>query len=111
MTPDVSSPVVYDGLVFLARENGALACLDAATGEKLVEKRYMADRQRSTPVAVDGKLVITDRSGKVFLVKADSSIDQVSMIDLGEEITASPAVASGQIYVRTFDALYAFGKK
>lgn len=110
VTPDVASPVYYKGRVFLARENGALACLDADTGKKLIEKRYMADKQRSTPVAVDDKLVITARDGKVFLVKADESLEEISSIDLGEETTASPAIANGKIFIRTFEALYAFGE-
>ena len=111
ITPDVATPIIYNGFVFLARENGVMACLEATTGKKLVEKRYMADKHRSTPVAVDGKLVVTDRSGKVILVKADESLKEISSIELGEETTASPAVSSGKIFVRTFEAIYAFGEK
>jgi outer membrane protein assembly factor BamB len=111
VTPDVATPIYYRDRIFLARENGTLACLDADSGEKLVEKRYMADKHRSTPVAVDEKLVITDRSGKVILVQADDSLNEISSIELGEETTASPAVSGGKIFVRTFDALYAFGEK
>ena len=111
VTPDVATPVSYQDRIFLARENGALACLDASNGKKLIEKRYMADKHRSTPVAVDGKLVIVDRSGKVILVKADESLEELSSIDLGEETLSSPAVSGGVIFVRTFDALYAFGEK
>ncbi len=109
VTPDVATPVYYQDRIFLARENGALACLDAETGKKLTEKRYMADKHRSTPVAVDGKLVITDRAGRVILVKADESLEEISSIDLGEETLSSPAVSNGKLFVRTFDALYAFG--
>ena len=111
ITPDVATPVVYNDRVFLAREKGTLACLDLKTGKKLIEQRYMADKHRSTPVAVDGKLVLTDRSGKVMLIKADESLEKISEIELGEETTASPAIAGGKIFVRTFDALYAFGEK
>lgn len=71
----------------------------------------MADKHRSTPVAVDNKLIITDRSGKVILVKADQTLEKLSSIDLGEEMTASPAVYDGKIFVRTFEAIYAFGEK
>jgi len=110
VTPDVATPVAYGKFIFLARENGTLACLDSGNGEKLVEKRYMSDKHRSTPVAVDGKLVIADRSGKVILVSANETLEEVSSIELGEETTASPAVANGKIFIRTFEALYAFGE-
>src|SRR4029077_11199568 len=33
--PDVPSPLVHDGLVYLGRENGILHCLDARTGKEL----------------------------------------------------------------------------
>lgn len=111
VTPDVATPLIYGDFVFLARENGALACLDFKTGEKLIEKRYLADRHRSTPVAVDGKLVITGRDGRVFLIKANKELTELSSIALGEETTASPAVSGGKIFVRTFEALYAFGNQ
>ena len=111
ITSDVASPVVYDDLIFLARKNGAIACLDAKSGETLIEKRYLAGKHRSTPVAVDGKLVCTGRDGKVFLIEADKDLKEVSSIELGEETTASPAVANGKIFIRTFEALYAFGEK
>lgn len=111
VTPDVATPVIYKDRIFLARENGTFACLDAKSGKKLVEKRYMADKHRSTPVAVDGKLVVTDRSGKVLLIQADENLKEISSIDLQEETTASPAVSGGKIFVRTFRGLYAFGEK
>jgi outer membrane protein assembly factor BamB len=71
----------------------------------------MADKHRSTPVAVDGKLVIADRSGKVILVRADQDLEMLSSIELGEETLSSPAISNGKIFIRTFEALYAFGKK
>jgi outer membrane protein assembly factor BamB len=108
-TPDVSTPVIYNGKVFLSRENGVLICLDAKTGEKKSQKRYFADKHRSTPVACNGVLFVVDRQGKLFSIKADESLDEVSSLDLGEETLSSPAVSNGRLYIRTFEALYCFG--
>ena len=47
-TPDVPSPLIYDGLVYLCRENGNLICLDAETGEQIYEERT----QERTPPCV-----------------------------------------------------------
>lgn len=109
-TPDVASPVIYNGLVFLAGERGDLTCLDAGSGEVHFRERLFEDKHRSTPVCAEGKLIITGRRGTVYLVQAGTDLKVISKSDLGEEITASPAVSNGRIYVRTFDALYAFGK-
>ena len=110
-TPDVATPVVYDGLVYLAGEKGDLTCLDVETGEVKYRKRLFADKHRSTPVAVDGKLYIADRKGTMFVVKTGPELKVLSENKLGEETTASPAISDGRVFIRTYDALYAFGKE
>lgn len=110
-TPDVATPVIHNGLVFLAGERGDLTCLDANTGKVYYRERLFADKHRSTPVWADGKLYIAGRRGIVHVVRSGSQLEIVSKIDLGEEMTSSPAVSNGRIYFRTFDALYAFGNK
>ncbi|MEM9942569.1 MAG: PQQ-binding-like beta-propeller repeat protein [Planctomycetota bacterium] len=110
-TPDVATPVIYDGFVYLAGENGDLTILDSATGRLTYRERLTADKQRATPVAVDGKVYIAGRRGVVVVIESGPDGKILAKNDLGEEITASPAVAEGRIYIRSFDALYAFGKK
>ena len=110
-TPDVATPVLYDGFVYLAGEKGALTCLDAKSGEVKYRERLLADKHRSTPVAVDGRLIVVDRKGTVFVLKTGSELEVLSKLELGEETTASPAVSNGKILIRTYQALYAFGKK
>ncbi len=108
-TPDVATPVIYDGLVYLARENGVMLVLDAKTGKQVYQKRMLADRHRSTPVAVDGKIFITGREGALTVLAAGREPNVLSEVELGESIFASPAVANGRVYVRTKKSLYAFG--
>ena len=110
-TPDVSTPVVYDGYVYLAGERGDLTCVDVRDGSVNYRERLSADKQRSTPVVWDGKIFIAGRRGTVFVVKAGPELEVLSKNELGEETTASPAIADGRIFIRTFDALYAFGQK
>lgn len=109
-TPDVPSPVLYQGLVYLCRENGNLMCLDAKTGELLYEERTTSDRHRASPVAGDGKIYTTARGGVVTVTKAGREFEILAQNELGEDISASPAVSDGRIYLRTFEALYAIGK-
>ena len=108
-TPDVATPVVFNGLVFLARENGALICVDGKSGEPLLEQRMFADRHRSTPVVADGKLYIAGRDGTIHVVTADRECRVLAENRLDEQTLASPAIADGKIYIRTFEALYCFG--
>ncbi len=109
-TPDVPSPLIKDGLVYLCRENGNLVVIDAKSGEEIYEKRTVSDRHRASPVFADGHIYLTSRKGIVNVVKAGREFELVSANDMGEEMSASPAVSGGRIYLRTFDALYAIEK-
>ena len=92
-TPDVPSPLVKHGLVYLCRENGNLLCLEAKTGEEVYHERTVRDRHRASPVWADGKLYLTCRTGMITVVKAGRDFEILEQNDLGEEITASPAIS------------------
>ena len=109
-TPDVPSPLVHDGLVYLCRENGVLQCHDARTGEEFYAERTHNQRHRASPVLADGHLYLTARDGKVTVVKTGKTFEMLAQNDTGEDQSASPAVAEGTIYLRTFDALWAIRK-
>jgi outer membrane protein assembly factor BamB len=87
-TPDVSTPLIADGLVYLLHNDGKLQCLDAATG---------------------AELWFGSNDGWVSIVNAGRSFDLVNSIELGEPVTASLLVAEGVLLVRSSDALYAIG--
>jgi outer membrane protein assembly factor BamB len=110
-TPDVPSPLVVDGLVYLCRENGNLMCLDANTGEEhYKEQPTTRDRHRASPVYADGHIYTTARNGIISVIKAGPKFEIVQQNDMQESISASPVISNGRIYIRTFDALYAIGK-
>lgn len=106
-TPDVATPLVADGLVWLLHNDGKLECLDAATGSGLFFERTHNAQHRSSPLLVDGRLWFGSNDGHVTAVKAGRTFETVARIDLGEPVTASPVVADGVLYVRSYDALYA----
>jgi outer membrane protein assembly factor BamB len=107
-TPDVPSPLVVNGIVYLCRENGTLTAIDAATGEPLYnEQSLYRQRHRASPVYADGKVYLVARDGTVSVVKAGRQFEMIAQNKMGEQISASPAVANGTLYLRTFEALYA----
>lgn len=111
-TPDVPSPVVHDGLVYLCRENGNLICMEAATGKEVYgEQRTHPERYRASPVYADGRLYLTARDGVVTVVKAGRNFEILASNDIVEPITSSPAISNGRIYLRSFAALWAIGGK
>jgi outer membrane protein assembly factor BamB len=109
-TPDVPSPLVHDGLVYLCRETGVLICIDAKTGKELYQQRIHSARYRASPVYADGKIFCTARDGTITVVKAGPQFELLATNVLTDVMAASPAIANGRIYLRGFKALYAIGK-
>lgn len=110
-TPDVPTPVIYDGLVYLCMENGNVSCLDAKTGEAHYrEKRTHRQKHRASPIYADGHIYLTARDGRVTVIKAGPEFEVVSVNELEESLAASPAISNGTIYLRTFENLWAIRK-
>jgi len=106
-TPDVSIPLVHDGLVYLLHKDGKLQCLDLQTGKEIYFERTHSVQHRVSPLYADGHIYFCAKDGICSVVKAGNKFELVASNDLGEPITASPIVANGTLYIRTYDAVYA----
>lgn len=109
-TPDVPSPLVYEGLVYLCRERGDLICLDASTGKQLYSEKTQNTIHRASPVYADGKIYLTARNGTVTVVKPGPKFTVLATNKLPDDISASPVIANGRIYLRGWKALYAISQ-
>jgi outer membrane protein assembly factor BamB len=109
-TPDVPSPLVFDGLVYLCRENGTLICLDAKTGTQHYEQLTHKGIYRASPVYADGKVYVTAKEGIVTVVKAGPKYEVLATNELPDTLYSSLAISNGRIYLRGWSALYAIGK-
>ena len=110
-TPDVSTPLVAGGLVYLMGERGVLSAHDAGTGDELYQQRLTGANYRSSPTLADGRLYCCDRDGVVTVVKGGRNFELLGRMETGSPISASPAVADGTVYLRTFDSLIAVRRK
>ncbi|MBI2803986.1 MAG: PQQ-like beta-propeller repeat protein [Planctomycetes bacterium] len=108
-SPDVPCPLAHDGLVYLQRENGLMIVLDQKTGKEVYQERLNSERYRSSPIFADGKIYTIGRdSGTVSVLKAGRKFQVLATNRLPDNITASPAVSGGRLYIRGFQTLYAF---
>ena len=105
--------VVYDGLLYVCRDNGALTVYGAANGERLDQKRLGGGSAGfvASAVAGDGKIFFTDEDGVTYVVRAGKEIEVLGKGDLGEVTLASPAIADGGLYFRTRDHVIAVRSK
>ncbi len=111
-TPDVPSPILADGLIYLAGENGRLTVLDAATGDTVYAERVHQSTHRGSPVLADGKLYMTATDGTVSVVRAGRQFELLAKNEVeGGRLAATPAISGKTIYLRTAEALYAIGEQ
>jgi len=110
-TPDVSTPVAHDGIIYLLEKKGIVKAIDLADGRQIYRNRVLADKHRSTPVIAGDKVFIVGRDGTIVVLKTGKEFEVLAENKLGEDATASPAIANNVLYIRTSKALYAFGKK
>jgi len=109
--PQLPSPIVYRGVVYMLNDTGVLTTLDASNGQMLAQRRLRGESSNyyASPVAGDGKVFIASHKGVVAVLKAGGEQELLAANTLNEEIFATPAIANGRLYVRTVSALYCFG--
>jgi outer membrane protein assembly factor BamB len=108
LTPDVGTPLVADGLVYMLHKDGKLQCVDLETGKDVYVERTHTGQHRTSPILVGGRLCFASNDGWVSVVKAGRTFQLLDSIDFGgESITASLVVSDGRLFVRSAAALYA----
>jgi outer membrane protein assembly factor BamB len=111
--PQLPSPLVYRGVLYMINEGGVLTTLDPATGKlhKQARLRGEADKYYSSPVAADGKVYITSHTGKVSVLKAGAEQELLAVNDVEDEVLATPALVDGRVLIRTKEAVICYGNK
>jgi outer membrane protein assembly factor BamB len=110
--PYVSSPLFYDGRIYLIKTGGMLSSVDAKTGTPYYtqERLDAPGDYYSSPVAGGGRIYIASLAGKLTVVKAGGDKPEIlHQAEFGERILASPALVGDNLYLRTQSTLYAFG--
>lgn len=110
---EIGSPLCYRGRIYTVRGGGMVSCLDAKTGRPVYEAQRtgVTGAYYASPVAADGKIYIASTQGTVVVIEAGDVLKVLARNELGESITATPAIADNKIYVRTAGQLFAFGEK
>jgi outer membrane protein assembly factor BamB len=109
--PQLPSPLLYRGLLYMVNDGGIVTSLDPASGRVVGQRRLAeaVDSYYASPVAGDGRIVLASESGKVSVLNAGASLESLAVNDLGDSIYATPAISRGRLFIRTRSALYCFG--
>jgi outer membrane protein assembly factor BamB len=110
-TAYVPSPILYGDYLYLTTDRGILTCIDAKTGEVKYEggRIPIPATFTASPVAFEGKILMTSEDGDTFIVKAGPKHEIIGTNSIGEAVYASPAVADGRIFIRGEKNLYCIG--
>jgi outer membrane protein assembly factor BamB len=110
--PQLPSPLLYQGVLYMVNDNGIVTTLNPDTGAVIKQGRLTGAPGAvfASPIAADGHVYFTTEAGAVVVVSPGGDLVVQSVNALNEEAYATPAVTDGRIYVRTTQALYAFGK-
>jgi outer membrane protein assembly factor BamB len=110
-TAYVPSPILYGDYLYLTTDRGILTCIDAKTGEVKYEggRIPIPATFTASPVAFEGKILMTSEDGDTFIVKAGPKHEILGTNSIGEAVYASPAIADGRIFIRGEKNLYCIG--
>jgi outer membrane protein assembly factor BamB len=104
-----TTPIVYDGLVYVITDNGILSAYRSTSGERVYQQRLARDAGSfsASPVAADGRLYFTSEDGQIYVVAAGPEFRLLATNEMGEICMATPAISGDLLIVRTRTALVA----
>lgn len=108
-TPYVPSPLLSgDRLYFTQTNEPLLTCLNAKTGEVVVDRQRLRGLGTlyASPVEADGRIYITDRDGATMVLQRGDKPEVLAVNRLDDAIDASPAVVGKQLFLRGAKHLY-----
>ena len=110
--PQLPSPLLHQNVLYMVNDNGIVTTLNPETGAVIKQGRLTGAPGAvfASPIAADGHVFFSTEAGAIVVVAPGGDLTVTQVNNLGDEVYATPAVADGRLYVRTTEALYAFGQ-
>ena len=107
----MASPVYCDGYLYLLeRRNGIVHCVDAKTGATAYRQRIPGARAFwASPWTDQQRVYCLDDGGTTFVLASGPEFKLLASNVIDEQAWSTPAVANGNLYLRTIDHLYCIG--
>ncbi|MGB0328772.1 MAG: PQQ-binding-like beta-propeller repeat protein [Akkermansiaceae bacterium] len=99
----VSSPIEYEGRVYILRHKGEVVCLDPKTGEPFWAAKLPKSLipYYSSPVIAGGILYAAREDGVVFSARIGEKFELLGENPMREQILATPVPFDGKLLIRT----------
>jgi len=108
--PYVPTSLAKNGLLFTFHDQGDVSCLRIDSGEVLWCEKP-GGKFYGSPIWVNSLLYCINREGNVLVIKAATTYELLASNSLGEKSQATPAVADGRMYLRTYSHLISIGNE
>ena len=106
----VPSPVVVDHFLLVPDDRGTASCFDTRTGERLWLGRIGSGFSASL-VHAQGLVYFVAQDGRVTIVRPGPTLQMIATNDLGENVSASPAISHGCLFLRGERTLFCIGQR
>ncbi|NOY41536.1 MAG: PQQ-binding-like beta-propeller repeat protein [Planctomycetes bacterium] len=108
--PYNTSPLVYQGRLYVLLDRGFFSCYDATTGEVIYERKRLPKGRAFTasPWAYDGRIFCLNEYGTTYVIKAGPEFEILHTNTLDEDAMcmATPALVGNNLLIRTATSLY-----
>jgi outer membrane protein assembly factor BamB len=126
LSSSASSPILAGDRVYLVKEKGELASVDANTGKVLWTLALGIEQRNACPLYADGRLYVPilddpdakttagseagTKGGFYIIQPTDTEGKILSKVTLDGRCFGTPVAYNGKIYLQTTEKLYAFGR-
>lgn len=105
--PHIPTPLFVDGLIYFWDEGGVVTCVEWKTGDIVYRERIegIQDKFYTSPICAGNVIFGIAREGKVVALAKGKEFKVLAITDLDALTNGTPAIANGNLYVRTNEHL------
>lgn len=115
----VVTPVLHDRHLYWIDDQGMYFCAKASTGELVQKKRVTGIESKgrpvyASPILVDGKIYAQTRGSGLFVIAGEPELKILHQNKFESDhsiFNGTPAVANGQLFLRSYASLYCVESK
>ena len=108
--PYVVTGVAAGKLAWLWADSGVVTCVDPSNGNVHYQER-VGGNYFGSPVWIDRRLFCVSTTGEVVVLEASDKFNVLHRYTLNELCHSTPAVALGQLFIRTEKHLFSIGQR
>jgi len=107
--PEVPSPLLYKGLVYMCKNGGILSCVDALDGTLYYRERLGASGAYiASPVEANGIIYFVSVNGSVTAVEAGKTFRVLGQSKVERDVYATPSIVGNTLYIRSKHSIAAY---